>query len=95
MAREMVGMHFQHDKLGRADIFVRSHVHYFNHIEFVHTHGCTTPAWKYPDQHLFRGGLAGTTADIGAVAFVIHSNGDVDFEKYIAEIDYKPKVLEI
>ena len=95
LAREMAGMHFQHDKLGRADIFVRSHVHYFNHIEFVHTHGCTTPAWKYPDQHLFRGGLAGTTADIGAVAFVIHSNGHVDFEKYIAEIDYKPKVLEI
>ena len=95
MAREMVGMHFQHDKLGRADIIVRSHVHYFNHIEFVHTHGCTTPCWKYPDAHLFRGGLAGTTSDIGAVAFVISDKGDIDFEKYIAEINYKPKVFEL
>lgn len=95
LAREMVGMHFQHDKLGRADIFVRSHVHYFNHIEFTHTHGCTTPAWKYPDQHLFRGGLAGTTADIGSVMFTIHPDGKIGFDKFIAEIDYKPKVLEL
>lgn len=95
LAREMVGMHFQHDKLGRADIFVRSHVHYFNHIEFTHTHGCTTPSWKYPDSHLFRGGLAGTTADIGSVMFTIHPDGKIGFDKYIAEIDYKPKVLEL
>ena len=95
LAREMVGMHFQHDKLGRADIMVRSHVHYFTHVEFTHTHGCTTPAWKYPDSHLFRGGLAGTTADIGSVMFTIHPNGKVEFEKYIAEIDYKPKVLNL
>lgn len=95
LAREMVGMHFQHDKLGRADIMVRSHVHYFTHVEFTHTHGCTTPAWKYPDSHLFRGGLAGTTADIGSVMFTIYPNGDVDFDKFIAEIDYKPKVLEL
>lgn len=95
LAREMVGMHFQHDKLGRADIFVRSHVHYFTHVEFTHTHGVTTPCWKYPDAHLFRGGLAGTTADIGMVEFVIEPNGKILFEKYIAEIEYKPKILEL
>lgn len=95
LAREMVGMHFQHDKLGRADVFVRSHVHYFTHVEFTHTHGVTTPAWKYPDAHLFRGGLAGTTADIGMVEFIIEPNGKIIFEKHIAEINYKPKVYKL
>ena len=39
--------------------------------------------------------LAGTTADIGMVEFVIEPNGKILFEKYIAEIEYKPKILEL
>jgi len=35
LAREMAGMVFERDKIGKADIIVRSHVHYFVHVEFV------------------------------------------------------------
>ena len=92
LAREMAGMVFEKDKMGRADIIVRSHVHYFVHVEFVHTHGFTTPAWKYPDGFLFRGGTAGTTPDIGMVEVIIEPNGDIDVIKHIAEMEIKPLV---
>jgi len=92
IAREMAGMVFERDKIGKADIIVRSHVHYFVHVEFVHTHGFTTPAWKYPDGFLFRGGTAGTTPDIGMVEVIIEPNGDIDIVKHIAEMEIKPLV---
>ena len=92
LAREIAGMHFEKDKLGEADVLVRSHIHYFVYVRFVHSHGFTTPAWKYPDGHLFRGGLAGTTPDIGAVEVIVEPNGDLEVIPHIAEIDLKPQV---
>ena len=92
LAREMAGMVFEKDKMGKADVIVRSHVHYFVHIEFVHTHGFTTPAWKFPDGHLFRGGTAGTTPDIGMVEVIIEPDGHIDVVKHIAEMEIKPLV---
>ena len=90
LAREMAGMVFENNKLHKSDVIVRSHVHYFVHVEFTNTHGCTTPAWKFPDGHLFRGGVAGTTPDIGAVEFIIEPNGEVSVQKHISEIELKP-----
>ena len=95
LAREMAGMHFEHDKLGRADFIIRSHVHYFVHIEFVNTHGILTPAWKYPDHHLFRGGLAGTTPDVGLVEIIIEPNGETVVLPHIAKIDMKAQVRHL
>ncbi len=92
IAREMAGMVFEKDKMGKADVIVRSHVHYFVHVEFTHTHGFTTPAWKFPDGHLFRGGTAGTTPDIGMVEVIIEPNGELYIIKHIAEMEIKPLV---
>ncbi len=92
LAREMAGMVFERDKMGKFDVIVRSHVHYFVHIEFVHTHGFTTPAWKFPDGHLFRGGTAGTTPDIGMVEVIIEPNGELFVQKHIMELEIKPLV---
>ncbi len=95
LAREMAGMHFESDKLGHVDVMVRSHVHYFVHIEFVHSHGFTTPAWKFPDGHLFRGGMAGTTPDIGMVEVIVEPNGEIEIKKHILELELKPLVRHI
>ena len=92
LAREMAGMVFEKDKMGRADVIIRSHVHYFVHVEFTHTHGLTTPAWKFPDAHLFRGGVAGTTPDVGMVEMIIEPNGEILIQKHIAEMEIKPLV---
>jgi len=94
LAREMAGMVFERDKMGKADVIVRSHVHYFVHVEFTHTHGFTMPAWKFPDAHLFRGGTAGTTPDIGMVEVIVEPNGDIDVVKHIAELQIKPLVKQ-
>ena len=93
LAREMAGMVFENNKLHKSDVIVRSHVHYFVHVEFTNTHGIVTPCWKFPDAHLTRGGLAGTTPDIGAVWVDINKNGNIKVDKFIAEIGVKPKVL--
>ena len=95
LAREMAGMVFEKDKMGKADVIIRSHVHYFVHIEFVNTHGILTPAWKYPDHFLFRGGLAGTTPDIGLVEIVIEPNGETIVYPHIANIDKKAQVRHL
>ena len=94
LAREMAGMVFERDKMGKADVIVRSHVHYFVHVEFTHTHGFTTPAWKFPDSHLFRGGTAGTTPDIGMVEVIVEPDGDIDVIKHIAELQIRPLVKQ-
>ena len=94
LARQMAGIVFERDKIGKADVIVRSHVHYFVHVEFTHTHGFTTPAWKFPDSHLFRGGTAGTTPDIGMVEVIVESNGDINVVKHIAELQIKPLVKQ-
>ncbi len=86
LSREMANMHYEADKLGKVDVIVRNHVHYFCHVEFTHTHGVIVPAWKYPDAHLFRGGVAGTTPEIGMVEMIIEPNGKILFEKHIAEL---------
>lgn len=95
LAREMAALHFQKDKLGNIDVIIRSHVHYFVHVEFRHTHGFTTPAWKYPDRHLYRGGMGGVLPDIGCVEVIVEPNGKILIEKHIGELKIKPKVLKI
>ena len=94
LAREMAALHFMKDSLGDVGVMVRSHVHYFVHIEFPHSHGFTNPAWKYPDRHLFRGGMGGVIPNIGCTEVIIEPNGKIIVEKHIAEVKQKPKVIE-
>lgn len=94
LAREMAGLHFMKDKLGPVDVIVRSHVHYFVHVEFTHTHGFTNPAWKYPDKHLYRGGMGGVLPDIGCTEVIVEPNGKILVEKHIAELKIKTPVIE-
>ena len=95
LGREMAALHFQYDQLGgKVDVIVRSHVHYFVRVEFAHTNGFTTPAWKYPDRHLYRQGQP-PAPDVGCVEVIVESNGDIDIKKHISKLKVHPKVLEI
>lgn len=94
IAREMAALHFMKEHLENPNIIVRSHVHYFVHVEFQHTHGFTTPAWKYPDKHLFRGGMGGVLPDIGCVEVIIEPNGEILVKKHISEVKVRPTVIE-
>ena len=95
LSREMATMHYEDDKLGKVDCIVRSHVHYFWHNEGVHRHGIITPAWKFADYHLFRGGVAGTTPDIGMVPVIVEPNGEIIVKKIIKELKVKPQKVHI
>lgn len=94
LAREMAALHFMKEQLGNVRVIARSHVHYFVHIEFTHTHGFTNPCWKYPDRHLFRGGMGGIIPDIGCTEVIIEPNGKIIIEKHIASLkEKKPEVI--
>ncbi len=79
----------------KYDVIVRSHVHYFMMVKSAHTRGFTTPAWKYPDGHLYRGGLGGTFPDIGMVELIIEPNNEIIVNDHITELRIKPEVYEI
>lgn len=99
IAREMADMEFARGKYygfnRDLDVIIRSHVHYFVHVEYGNSHGFTTPAWKFPDMHLFRGGLGGTYPTVGAIEVIVEQNGDMEIKKHIMPIKKlpKPKVL--
>jgi len=95
LAREMADMVFLAGKYWTEDntpsVIVRSHVHYFVEVRFAQTLGFTTPSWKLPDSHLFRGGLGGTAPSIGAVEVIVESNGKILVEPHIVSSDVYPK----
>jgi hypothetical protein len=94
LAREMADMEFQRGKYypmnRNLDFIVRSHVHYFVEVGYTSQHGFTTPAWKFPDQHLFRGGLGGTYPTIGMILIIVEQNGDYSMKRLIAPTDMLP-----
>lgn len=87
LARELVTQELDSYKgLTRDDdrcalLSLRSHCHYYCHLEFSNSEGVISPAWKMPDQYLIRKGLGGTLPAIGFVEIIIEQNGEVSVKK--------------
>jgi len=95
LMREMAAMHFDKERstVGKVDVYVRSHVHYFVNVNFVHTHGFINPAWKFPDGYLYRGGAGGIYPDIGCVEVIVESNGEILIAPHVYELKLPARVL--
>tara|TARA_R110002020_G_scaffold8222_2_gene33417 strand:+ start:5695 stop:6606 length:912 start_codon:yes stop_codon:yes gene_type:complete len=92
LAVEMVKMHFDHAKRKfHTDVMVRSHVHYYAEARFLNTMIFSTPAWKLPDPFMYKSGLP-TMPDIGMVECVIESNGHIDINPIVEDVDITPMV---
>lgn len=95
LAREMADMEFLRGKYWKDEdapnVIARSHVHYFVEVRFASVVGFTTPAWKFPDSHLLRGGLGGTAPSIGSIEVIIEPNGDIEVLPHIVSNDEYPK----
>ncbi len=101
IAREMADMEFQRGRYWKSEdmpsVIVRSHAHYFVMVRFSSVTGFITPAWKFPDGHLFRGGLGGTAPSIGSVEVIVEPNGDILVNPHILSNNEYPKhnILEL
>jgi len=101
IAREMADMEFMRGRYWKDEdmpqVIVRSHAHYFVYVRFSNQHGFITPAWKFPDAHLFKGGMGGTAPSIGAVEVIVEPNGKILVEPHIVNNTEYPKhcVLEL
>ena len=73
-------------------VIVRGHTHYFCYVRFSSTHCIICPAWKFPDSHLFRGGLGGTAPSIGAVEVIVDGDGKITVEPHIVSNNEYPKM---
>jgi hypothetical protein len=92
IARELVKMHFAHRENGfHTDVLVRSHVHYYVEVRFPHTKGFTTPAWKFPDGFFYRKGEP-ELPTIGNVEIIVESNGKIEIDPHLVEVDFKKPV---
>jgi hypothetical protein len=95
LARELANIEYLRGRYWKSKdhptFIIRSHVHYFVLIRFSSQCGFTTPAWKFPDAHLFRGGLSGTAPSIGAIEVIIEQNGKWSVEPHILENSKYPK----
>lgn len=96
LSREMANLEYLRGKYWKDEDFpsfiVRSHVHYYVQVRFSTTCGFTTPAWKFPDSYLFRGGLSGTAPSIGGIEVVIEPNGQWQVFPYIMDNEHYPKM---
>lgn len=95
LAKEMALMALDKARSMKYDVIVRSHVHYYMQIKTPHTTALTTPAWKYPDGHLTRGGLGGIYPDIGGVEVIIEPNGKIIINEHITELKQKQEVYHL
>jgi hypothetical protein len=95
LAREMADMEFLGGRYWKNEdkpsVIVRSHVHYFVMVRFATQFGFTTPAFKLPDTHLFKGGLGGTAPSLGTVQVIVESNGHILIEPHIVSNEAYPK----
>ena len=96
LAREMANLEYLRGRYWKSKnhptFIVRSHVHYFVMIRYSSSCGFTTPAWKMPDAHLFKGGLSGTAPSIGAVEIIVEPNGKWLVNPMILHNDKYPKM---
>ena len=95
LAKEMALMALDKGRSMKYDVIARSHVHYFMMVKSAHTLAFTTPAWKYPDGHLTRGGLGGIFPDIGGIEVIVESNGKIEVIEHITELQSKQEVLHL
>lgn len=95
LAREMADLTFAEGKLypqgEHPAVYARGHVHYHVMVRFASSLGFTTPAWKFPDPHLLRGGLGGTSPTIGSVEVIVESNGEILVYPHVLETKFYPK----
>lgn len=61
-------------KAEKADAVIRSHAHYFVHIEHASKHGVITPCWQLPTTYTMRKSAYRMMPDIGFV--LIHVDGE-------------------
>jgi hypothetical protein len=61
-------------------IVVRSHAHYFNHIEFSGSKGYVTPCWKALDEFMLANGPLDISPDIGFLPFTVTEGGGFQHE---------------
>jgi len=100
IARELTNMELEYGKyydIGRnLDCIIRSHNHYYIHMEFATSCGIVSPAWKLGDSHLFHGGMA-IYPDLGAVQVIVEPNSDLQVIKHIMPKERlpKPRILRI
>lgn len=87
LAREMVALELDANKTmvdGRKPAFViRSHAHFYVQVRYGHTYGFVVPAWKFPDEHLYRGGEGGSAPSVGFADIIIEQNEERDIKDYL------------
>ena len=93
LARELVFALLNESDKHRADIFLRSHVHYFAGIEFNRQHGYILPCWQAQTRYMIRKSAFGMIPTIGALRFRIRWDEFRLDKRFFKFQESKPKLF--
>lgn len=95
ITREMALMQLNASHKWPADVFIRSHVHYYWYVGSTSHLALITPCWKLQDWFMHKLSSAGTVPDIGAVRFKV-DNGKFDWDAMLFKFDqWRPKRVKV
>ena len=95
LARELVKMHSMNNANGfLADCLIRSHVHYYNMVEFPKTKAFTTPAWKFPDGFMYRHGIP-ELPTVGFIEVIVETNGKILVEPHLMQMKFPKPIVDM
>lgn len=76
-------------KMPKAEVIVRSHAHYYVHIEHEDKHGLITPCWELQTRFMRKGGSYKMLPTLGAVIVRVYEEEAVDADDKVRILKYK------
>jgi hypothetical protein len=96
LSRELVFALLTASHKYRANIIIRSHVHYHVAVEFTSQRGYTLPCWQAQTRYMLRKSALGMMPDIGAVRFLVGEDGSITVQKKFFKIEEsKPRLIQV
>lgn len=83
-------------KANRADLLIRSHVHYFSHLEYLVKHAVITPCWELQTRFMRKRSAYRMLPDLGAIFITIDGKAKERGEDpcHIKKIHYAIPVIK-
>lgn len=79
---------------GSVDVVVRSHAHYFVHVEFANRHAIITPCWQLQTRYMRKRSVYRMIPDIGAIVLCVDGGRrQIAIQKYLCKIDVQRKSI--
>jgi len=93
LARELAFLKLNQSYLSDYDWTIRSHAHYYVHVEYKSHHGLITPCWQIQTPYMVKRSPFGMIPDIGALRITIGREADRLEKFFVRAKTQKPEKI--